>query len=549
MHEYKCKRKYSDEAIIFLRVDHLLQEASGTLSEANISRSRASVVLYPAVALFLLTLGIILLWSHYQLLWSDEFYPLQNDSAATLSRVAEIQMKTPTSLDPLAYNIFAHEAIRVFGANKFSIRLPSFVGFLLMQGCLFFFVRRIAGVRAATVAMALPALTCVLDYGVQARPNGLLLGLCALAMLSWQTATRQQNGRLGPLVVLALSIFATVNTHYYGVLMLVPICGAELLRTWQLRRLDWPVVVAILIGISGMAALLPFLPALAAFRTHYYSTGTIAVQFISHSYIWMFMGDSGFTLRTQHILAVVGVLFLALFVKSFLRYSKSGGFDLPPAEMLFVLLLAALPVFGFLLTYFVTKVIEVRYIIPAVAGVAAAIAILLASALQKDLVYRLTLTLMFAGIAVSGFLHIRTVITWAEITRASLVVPSETISALDQFPGVPIYSVNPAVYQIEGYYSSYSSVRSRIALMNSAEQEMQKLHSNYLSLTAAHMKANGSPRVASFESLTSEPGVHLMLLSTGDWSYAAVMESHAEIRFLGPMYGYQLAAVRFPAAR
>lgn len=505
----------------------------------------------PAVALSLLTLGIILLWSHYQLLWTDEFYPLQNDSAATFSRVAQIQIHTPTSLDPLVYNVFAHEAINLFGVNKFSIRLPSFVGFLVMQWCLFFFVRRIAGERAATFAMALPALTCVLDYAVQARPNGLLLGLCALTMLSWQTATRKQHHRVAVLIVLAASIFATINTHYYGVLMLVPICGAELFRTFQRRRWDWPVVLSVLIGMTGVAALLPFLPALAAFRTHYYNTQVIVVQFISHSYIWMFMGDSGFSLRTQHVLAVAGLLFLALFVKSFLRYRKSGGLDLPPAELLFAVLFAALPVFGFLLTYFVTKVIEVRYIIPAVAGVAALIAILLASVLQKELVYRSVITLMFAAIAVTGYLHIRTVIREAAFTRAALVLAPQTKTGLEEYPRLPIYTINPAAYQIQGYYSLDADVRSRIALMYSKQQEIEKAHSNYLSMTCSNMKANGSPRVTTFESLQAEGGVHLMLLShvPGDWTDAALRESHASIRSLGPMFGYDLSAVLFPDAQ
>jgi hypothetical protein len=44
----------------------------------------------------------------------------------------------------------------LIGGNAIALRLPAFVGFLLFKLCLFFFVRRLAGDRAAIVAMAVP---------------------------------------------------------------------------------------------------------------------------------------------------------------------------------------------------------------------------------------------------------------------------------------------------------------------------------------------------------------------------------------------------------
>ena len=140
-----------------------------------------------AIVFLILTAVIALLWSHYQLLWTDEFYSLETDSVASVARLVHIQLTTPTSLDPLAYHIFAHAAIRLFGVGSFAIRLPSICGYLLMQICLFYFVRRITIERAAIFALAFPALVGIVTYSVQARPYGLLLGLSALAMVSWQT--------------------------------------------------------------------------------------------------------------------------------------------------------------------------------------------------------------------------------------------------------------------------------------------------------------------------------------------------------------------------
>ena len=156
--------------------------------------------------------------------------------------------------------------IRLFGVNPLVLRLPSVLGFLLMQGCLFYFVRRIASERAAVFALAFPVFTVVFWYTEQVRPYGLLLGLFGLAMLSWQTAVRRQAHRTWALVVLALTIALAINTHYYGLLLLAPLCAAELVRARQGRRVDIPVLLSIGAGMAGAVFLLPFLKGAAQFR-------------------------------------------------------------------------------------------------------------------------------------------------------------------------------------------------------------------------------------------------------------------------------------------
>ena len=74
----------------------------------------------------------------------------------------QVQRTEPISLDPLLYPLLAHAGMKAFGAGAFALRLPALMGFLLMQVCLFFFVRRLAGERAGVVAAAFPALTATL---------------------------------------------------------------------------------------------------------------------------------------------------------------------------------------------------------------------------------------------------------------------------------------------------------------------------------------------------------------------------------------------------
>ena len=131
--------------------------------------------------------------------------------------------------------------MKAFGVGAFALRLPALLGFLLMQVCLFFFVRRLAGERAGVVAAAFPALTATLFYSAEGRPYGLMLGLYALALLSWthrwrmtrhgETENREQGTgcrrRGWALMGLAAAIALTINAHYFGILLLVPLCAAE----------------------------------------------------------------------------------------------------------------------------------------------------------------------------------------------------------------------------------------------------------------------------------------------------------------------------------
>ncbi|MFP5231223.1 MAG: hypothetical protein ACLGQX_01205, partial [Acidobacteriota bacterium] len=114
--------------------------------------------LLPALFL-LLSATLSLLWSHVRLLWNDEFLSFYSDGVASLKQVVLVQLHYPISLDPPTYHLLSHLCMDVLGRNAIALRLPALCGFLLFQLCLFFFVRRLAGERAAIVAMAAPICT------------------------------------------------------------------------------------------------------------------------------------------------------------------------------------------------------------------------------------------------------------------------------------------------------------------------------------------------------------------------------------------------------
>ena len=262
---------------------------------------------------------------------------------------------------------------KIFGPTALALRLPSIFGFLLMQVCIFFATRVIAGSRAALIAMAFPALTATLFYAPEARPYGLLLGFYALAFLAWQTATRRSENRTGVLIILALTIALTLNTHYFGILILVPICIAEFARTLLRRRhgsRQWSPQCLAAILMDGRYRLRAAIPEgcrrvpqtllqrrrdqpprrLQAYRSLFvnYTTQPLAIQ------------------RLEAILLIVFAL--ALIVLG-VRRLRDGPIRSPHPELTFLLALAALPLFGVALAMFVTHSIEVRYVLSAIIAI------------------------------------------------------------------------------------------------------------------------------------------------------------------------------------
>ena len=63
-----------------------------------------------------------------------------------------------------------------------------------------------------------------------------------------------------------------------------PDCAAEVSRSLQQRRIDWPMCAAICVGMAGFAATWPFLQALNVFRKNYYNLGKVGLKNISRAY-------------------------------------------------------------------------------------------------------------------------------------------------------------------------------------------------------------------------------------------------------------------------
>jgi uncharacterized membrane protein len=506
------------------------------------------------VVFVLLTAALALAWSHAKLMSQDEMYAFQTYSVPSVAELVHVQRTEPISLDPLLYPLLAHGAMKAFGDGAFALRLPALLGFLLMQVCLFFFVRNMAGERAGAMAVAFPALTATLFYSAEGRPYGLMLGLYALALWCWQAATSEAENkqRNWALVGLALAIAATINAHYFGILLLVPLCAAEGVRSLQRRQTDLPVVAAIYAGMAGFAATWPFLKAAGEFRRNYYNAGSVGLHDITRAYRSIFVDYTQMSMPAQHLWMAVLIAFAAALAwgcarQIFGREMRWRGPRIPAAEWVLVLVLAALPFCGYLLARFVTHSIEVRYVLGAVVAISAMLAVAISPWLRRDGVFAVVMVALGVAIVGAGAARIHAEQRKSAQRLASLVLPVEVKAALIANPNGRLYVQDMGAFEEDRTYEPNADVRARMTLVYSRAEEMRWNRHDTMALTAMHIARFTGLPVVSYEDLRARPGEHLFVLyHTGwDWTDQAFAEDGARVRPVGHAMAGDVAAVRF----
>jgi hypothetical protein len=505
------------------------------------------------VAFFLLLTAVLsLIWSHARLMWNDEFLSFYSDGVATFKQVILVQLHHPISLDPPTYHLLSHLSMDLIGRNAIALRLPALAGFLLFQLCLFFFVRRLAGTRSAVITMAVPILTASFRYSLEGRPYGLLLGLYALSLLCWQLATTDDNvprSRLLPLAGLTLSIALAITSHYFGVLILIPVSLGELSRTTIRKRLDFGVLIALALGLASVGIILPFKRALMVYRKHYYITG-VNIHDISQGYRELFLRYTTWPIPLQKLAAaIMVVLALTLAYTGYKRFKRR-----PASEHAYTWValsaMALLPFFGYLFGRFVTHTMEVRYVIAALIAFAATFGIVLERRLRSNTFYYVTLALiLLAAIAINAHSIFQERSASNEIL-ASLQPSPALHAALAADPNARIYEQSIGNFFVDSFYTPDPTLRSRITLLHNANREVYWLQHDTYSISAMNMQYFTGLPIVDYDQLQHEPGQHLFVQFHDGWNWTdkAIALEHALVRSLGPSFGGEAVSVQWPQA-
>ena len=205
--------------------------------------------------------------------------------------------------------------------------------------------------RARHVVTAPPP---VAYYASEARGYGLVLGFATLALLCWSRAAADERRKVF-IPLLACSVAAAVASHYYAILILVPLGAGELTRTWIKRKVDIPMWLAL------SAGLLPF----CCSRRQSQRTRLLSA----------FLGPSGVAQCPQVFLlsGIVINLILVAVAATILRRRRSTdnvyvAKPIPLWQSVTFIMLVALPVVAMIVAKLVTHAYTERYALSAMLG-------------------------------------------------------------------------------------------------------------------------------------------------------------------------------------
>jgi hypothetical protein len=304
-----------------------------------------------------------------KLMWNDELFTFYISRLPSLSDIW-FALSTGADQIPPFFHITTRASFALFGVNHVSVRLPAIIGFWMMCLCLFQFVSKRSTALYGFAALLFPLVTNAYYFAYEARPYGLVLGFSGLSLLCWQTAA-EGNNRKWSLLGLAGSLAGAVSSHYYAVLLLIPLAVGEMVRSRSRRRLD----LSVWLAFGG--AILPFLlflPLIEAAKSY-------SAAFWAKPYWKSIPGFYQFLLVPAVLPLAATLVWPAVYAAIPTTYRGQNAQPiLPLHELAAAFGLIGLPIIAVILAKLLTGAFTDRYALPAVIGVS----ILLAFAVRKS---------------------------------------------------------------------------------------------------------------------------------------------------------------------
>jgi hypothetical protein len=202
--------------------------------------------------------------------------------------------------------------------------------------CLYLFVARRVGRWSGLVAALFPLFSVIEYYAYEARPHGITVGWCGLALLCWQRSSEAAGKRLW-LVGFSLSLVGAMLTHIYGVYVVFPFAAVELFYSIRDRRMNWPLIAAISLPLAVVVPLYLSLTRL------YRETIPPSFGHASHASLRPFFADA---IGPAILVLSFSVAILALGVKRQAKDSPQISAMIPARELLLAAFFVLIPVIG-----------------------------------------------------------------------------------------------------------------------------------------------------------------------------------------------------------
>ena len=297
--------------------------------------------------------------------WFDELFTVYLCRLPSL-KSTWIAVQHGADFNPPLFYVFTRISEALFGEGNIATRLPEMVGVWLLCFCLFVFIARRHGRLSGLIAAAFPLLTLAFYYAYEARPHGITLGWCGLALLCWQRVVEEKS-RPWWSVAFLLVMLGSMLTHVYAVYLIVPFALAEAYGFLSSRKIHWGIVAGLIVPLVIVVPI--FLPMVGNYKAIMPAmTGGAAM---------LPRALFGFTLEALGPSVFVLLLFLALLCFGTLlpravtsASPRQGDQPMLRLELVLAVCFLALPVFGIFGISMSHTVFFHRYFLSAVAGVA-----------------------------------------------------------------------------------------------------------------------------------------------------------------------------------
>jgi len=278
--------------------------------------------------------------------WYDEIFTWYLSGLPSFGELWACLRKGTDPNPPLHY-VLVHVSNSIFGAGQLATRLPTVFGYLLMSFCLYKVARRHVPSVFAWTAATLPLVTEASGYAIEARSYGLMLGFGAAGLLCWQVAT-EDNGlpRKIALILLPLCLGAAVTSHYFAVLVFIPLGVGELTRSWLRRKIDLPLWCALVAGLFPLLLLRELMQGASTFKGTFWSRPGWSYGFQCYAHLFK---EAAIPLVTIAVLLAIDVRFpLRAFFQSDAQdqTEEPRPIRVPTHEFVAALTFVALPFLG-----------------------------------------------------------------------------------------------------------------------------------------------------------------------------------------------------------
>jgi hypothetical protein len=384
----------------------------------------------------------------------NEFFTFDIASLPTFTAIFSALAGGIDNHPPLLY-FATHVITAVFGKSALAIRLPSIAAYYVACVSLFALARYNMPTWCAALALWLPATSRTFLYAYEARPYAFVLAFGALAILCWQRYSATGRNRFA--AGLAISLIAAGASHFYGVLVFLPVAVAETVSSLERRHVDGKLIAVVCAAAAISVAIdLPIARTISAFVTLF--PEKLSLRSFYQAY--------------NSNLGGINAIAPAVIVGSSLLYAMRSSRRHAAVALIFIPEVAAgvslicLPIAGAGLSWVTGSAYADRYIIASMLGVGVLVPQVVSHCLNAEQVRRrapalvLGLAVFFVILAARNYPSLR-------LDRQALHQEVASTEAAAKEP-VPLVIQDPYRYMRLNYYAS-PSLRSRVVYLRSKD--------------------------------------------------------------------------------